>query len=146
MPLLEATLALLVFTTLIVAFVPRSKVPNEVIFLIGSLAISLVPGIPPMNVKPSTVFFLFLPPILFGAAFSTSWRDFKANIRPISLLAVGLVLFTTTLVAVTVKALGIEVSWPVAFVLGAILSPTDASAATAIIKKLGVPPPSADVD
>jgi CPA1 family monovalent cation:H+ antiporter len=84
-------------------------------------------------------FTLFLPPILFSAAYFTSWRDFKQNRRPIFLLAFGLVLFTTTLVALAVRALGLGVPWPVAFLLGAIVSPPDASAATAIVRKLGVP-------
>ena len=137
--LIEATLLLLVLTTIAVPWAGRIGLPTEILLVFGSLALSLLPGLPPLILDPTVVFTLFLPPILFAAAYFTSWRDFKQNRRPIFLLAFGLVLFTTTLVAVAVRALGLGVSWPVAFLLGAIVSPPDASAATAVIRKLGVP-------
>jgi CPA1 family monovalent cation:H+ antiporter len=84
------------------------------------------------------VFLVFLPPILYFAGAQTSWRDFKANRRPIALLAVGLVLFTTAMVAVAAHYL-IGMSWPAAFVLGAIVSPPDAVAATAIMSRMRIP-------
>src|SRR3954471_11943259 len=84
------------------------------------------------------VFLIFLPPLLYYAGLLTSWRDFKGNLRPISMLAVGLVLFTTCLVAYTAHALA-GMSWAAAFVLGAIVSPPDAIAATAITQRLRVP-------
>jgi len=139
MDLIEATLLLLFITTIAVPWARRISLPTEILLVLGSLALSLLPGLPLLTLDPNIVFKLFLPPILFDAAFFTSWRDFKRNRRPIFRLAFGLILFTTTLVAVAVHALGLGVSWPVAFLLGAIVSPTDASAATAIIKKLGVP-------
>jgi monovalent cation/hydrogen antiporter len=139
MHLIEATLALLFLATIAVPWARRSGVPTEILLVFGSLVVSLIPGLPPVVLDPTIVFTLFLPPILFAAAYFTSWRDFKRNRRPIFLLAFGLVLFTTILVAVAVRALGLGVPWPVAFLLGAIVSPPDASAATAIIKKLAVP-------
>jgi len=139
MHLIEATLLLLFLTTLAVPWARRTGLPTEIVLVLGSLVLSLIPGLPPLILDPTVVFTLFLPPILFAAAYFTSWRDFKKNRRPIFLLAFGLVLFTTTLVAVATRALGLGVSWPAAFLLGAIVSPPDASAATAIIKKLGVP-------
>src|SRR5262249_12472864 len=139
MQLIEATLLLLFLTTIAVPWARQSGVPTEILLVIGSLALSLLPGLPPLVLKPTVVFTLFLPPILFAAAYFTSWRGFKQNRRPIFLLAFGLVLFTTIVVAVAIRALGLGVSWPVAFLLGAIVSPPDASAATAIIRKLGVP-------
>ena len=137
--LIEATLLLLLLTTIAVPWARRTGLPTEILLVLGSLALSLLPGLPRLILDPAVVFTLFLPPILFSAAYFTSWRDFKQNRRPIFLLAFGLVLFTTTLVAVAVRALGLGVPWPVAFLLGAIVSPPDASAATAIIRKLGVP-------
>ena len=139
MHLIEATLLLLFLTTIAVPWARRTGLPIEILLVLGSLALSLLPGLPPLILDPTVVFTLFLPPILFAAAYFTSWRDFKQNRRPIFLLAFGLVLFTTTLVAVALRALGLGLSWPVAFLLGAIVSPPDASAATAIIRKLGVP-------
>ena len=85
------------------------------------------------------MFLLLLPPILFGAGYFTSIRDFKANLRPILLLAVGLVLFTTVVVAVTLKSLIPDLPCGAAFALGAIVAPPDAVAATAIFRRLGVP-------
>jgi len=136
---IEATLLLLLLTTIAVPWAGRIGLPTEILLVLGSLALSFVPGLPPLILDPTVVFTLFLPPILFAAAYFTSWRDFKQNRRPIFLLAFGLVLFTMTLVAVAVRALGLGVSWPTAFLLGAIVSPPDASAATAVIRKLGVP-------
>lgn len=139
MHLIDATLLLLFLTTLAVPWARRISLPTEIVLVLGSLILSLIPGLPPLNLDPSVVFVLFLPPILFSAAYFTSWRDFKRNLRPIIRLAFGLVLFTTALVAVAAHAFGLGISWPVAFLLGAIVSPPDASAATAIIRKLGVP-------
>src|SRR5678815_1327576 len=140
MNLIEATLLLLFLATITAPWARRTGLPIEILLVLGSLVLSLLPGLPPLILlDPTVVFTLFLPPILFAAAYFTSWRDFKRNRRPIFLLAFGLVLFTTTLVAVAVHSLGLGVPWPVAFLLGAIVSPPDASAATAIIRKLGVP-------
>jgi CPA1 family monovalent cation:H+ antiporter len=140
MTLIEATLILLFLATITAPWARRTGLPIEILLVLGSLVLSLLPGLPPLILlDPTVVFTLFLPPILFAAAYFTSWRDFKRNRRPIFLLAFGLVLFTTTLVAVAVRALGLGISWPAAFLLGAIVSPPDASAATAVIRKLGVP-------
>jgi CPA1 family monovalent cation:H+ antiporter len=139
MGLIEATLLLLFLATITVPWAKRTGLPIEVLLVLGSLVLSILPGLPPLVLDPEIVFTLFLPPILFAAAYFTSWRDFKKNRRPIFLLAFGLVLFTMTFVAVAARALGLGISWPVAFLLGAIVSPPDASAATSIIKKIGVP-------
>src|SRR5215468_3844045 len=139
MELTEATLILLFLATITVPWARRTGLPTEILLVVGSLALSLLPGVSPPVLDPSVVFTLFLPPILFAAAYFTSWRDFNRNRRPIFLLAFGLVLFTTTLVAVVARAFGLGMSWPTAFLLGAIVSPPDASAATSLIKKLGMP-------
>jgi CPA1 family monovalent cation:H+ antiporter len=92
-----------------------------------------------VELAPDIVFLLFLPPLIFASGFFTSPRDLAANARPIGLLAVGLVLATTVIVAVAVHTLASGVPWAVAFALGAIVSPTDALAATAIAQRLGLP-------
>jgi len=139
MGVIETALILLVLATAIVAIAPRFKLPMEVLLLLGSLCISLIPGLPHIALDPEIVFVVFLPPILFAAAYFTSWRDFKANKRPISLLAVGLVIFTAAAVAWIMKLLIPDMPWALGFVLGAMVAPPDASAATAITRKLGVP-------
>jgi Na+/H+ antiporter len=138
MKLIEATLILLFLATVTAPWARRTGLPIEILLVVGSLVLSLLPGLPPLNLDPTVVFTLFLPPVLFAAAYFTSWRDLKRNRRPIFLLAFGLVLFTTTLVAVAARSL-LGMSWPTAFLLGAIVSPPDASAATSVIKKLGMP-------
>src|SRR5262245_19452636 len=134
MQLIEVTLLLLFLTTIVVFWARQSGLPTEIFLVIGSLALSLMPGLPPLVLNPTVVFILFLLSVLFAVAYFTSWRDFKQNRRPIFLLAFGLVLFITVVVAVALRALGLGVSWLVAFLLGAIVSPPDASAATAIIR------------
>jgi len=99
----------------------------------------VAPGTPAIALDPDAIFLLFLPPILFAAAYATSWRDLRANLRPIGLLAVGCVFFTTVAVAVVAHTVIAGFSWPVAFVLGAIVAPPDVVAATAIFQRLGVP-------
>src|SRR4249920_1603603 len=103
------------------------------------LVLGLLPGLPSIELEPDLVFLLLLPPILFGAGYSTPIRDFKANLRPIALLAVGLVLFTTVVVGLVAIALIPGINVGAAFTLGAIVAPPYAVAATAIFRRLGVP-------
>lgn len=118
----------------------RYKFPFPIVLVLSGVAISLVPGLPVITLDPAIVFIIFLPPLLYEAAWNTSWHDFKASIRPITLAAVGLVLFTTSLVAVAAYFLIPDLGWPLAFVIGAIVSPPDAIAATAVTKGLGLQP------
>lgn len=130
----------LLFMVLVLAVIAfRLDIPYPMVLLIGGTIIAFAPGIPHVRLDPELVFILFLPPILFSAAYFTSWRDFKANRRPIALLAIGGVLATMSIVAVVARLLVPELSWPVAFLLGAIVSPPDAVAATSIFQRLGVP-------
>ncbi|MEO5997457.1 MAG: Na+/H+ antiporter [Chitinophagaceae bacterium] len=109
------------------------------ILLVGTgLIVGFVPALPNLALDPEVVFLVFLPPLLHDAASHTSWHDFRSAIRPISTLAVTLVFFTTTSVAVAAHYLIPGFSWPLAFVLGAIVSPPDAVAATSITKGLGL--------
>ena len=126
----------------IVALVTLARVlsiPYPVFLVVGGLAIGLVPGIPEVRLDPDLVLLIFLPPLLYAAAFFSSLRELKANVGPISLLAVGLVLATCVAVAAVARALVDGLSWAEAFVLGAIVSPTDPVAATAIASRIGVP-------
>lgn len=117
----------------------RLNLPYPIALVIGGLGLSLIPGLPTIRLQPELVFLVFLPPLLFAAAWFTSWHDFKANLRPIFLLAVGLVLFTTLVTGVVVHALIPGVPWAIAFAFGAIISPPDAVAATAIAKRVNLP-------
>jgi CPA1 family monovalent cation:H+ antiporter len=113
--------------------------PYPVLMVLCGLALGLMPGLPQFTFAPELVLPVFLPPLLFPAALLTSWRDFKNNLRPIFLLAVGLVLFTMLAVAWAAHACIPGLPWNAAFVLGAIVSPPDAIAATAVFERLAVP-------
>ncbi|MDP9251159.1 MAG: Na+/H+ antiporter [Chloroflexota bacterium] len=135
----EAVLLLLLFVALLTLVARRIGVPYPILMTLGGLALSLVPGLPRLTLAPDLVFLLFLPPLLFSAAYFTSPRELLLSARPISLLAIGLVLATVGAVAVVVHAMSPTLGWPAAFALGAIVSPTDAVAATAIAQRLGLP-------
>jgi len=117
----------------------RAGLPYPIALVLGGGALGFVPKLPPLQFDPQYLLVLVLPPILYQAALLTSWRDFKANLRPIGLLAIGLVIVTMLVVAATMRFLLPEMPWAVAFALGAIVSPPDAVAATAILSKLNMP-------
>src|SRR5918911_4772625 len=107
------------------------RIPYPIFLVIGGLIIGSLPGVPKIELTPELVLLIFLPPLLYTAAFFSSLRDLRANVRPISLLAIGLVVATSATVALAAHlALGLD--WRVAAVLGAIVSPTDPVAATAV--------------
>ncbi len=139
MPGIEVVLALLLAVAMLATLASRVGVPYPILLVLGGLVLGFVPGLPRVELDPDLVFLIFLPPLLYVSALFTSWRDFRANLRPISLLAVGLVIFTTCIVAVVAHAAIEDLTWAAAFTLGAIVSPTDAIAATAIAQRLGVP-------
>ncbi|HXU76487.1 MAG TPA: cation:proton antiporter, partial [Methylomirabilota bacterium] len=136
---IEVVLGLLTAVAALTLLARKLPVPLPILQVLGGLLLGLVPGIPQVRLSPDLVFLVFLPPLLYPAALFTSWRDFHANLRPICLLAVGLVLFTT--VAVGFLAHWLIPGFPLAagFALGAIVSPPDAIAATAIAQRLHVP-------
>ncbi|MGZ8512880.1 MAG: cation:proton antiporter, partial [Candidatus Limnocylindria bacterium] len=117
----------------------RVGIPYPILMVIGGLVLGLVPGAPRVELDPETVLLLFLPAILFSAAFLSSPRDLWRNVRPITLLAFGLVLTTTVAVATVMVLLVPGIGWAAAIALGAIVSPPDAIAATAIAERLGLP-------
>jgi len=114
-------------------------VPYPILLVLGGLVLGFVPGLPAVKLPPDLVLLLFLPPLLYQAAFFASPRDLRADARTITLLAIGLVLATMVAVAVTAHALVEALPWPAAFALGAIVAPTDPLAATTIFRRLGVP-------
>lgn len=120
------------------ALVQRVKIPQPILLVVAGLLIGFIPALPDLALDPQIIFLIFLPPLLFDAASQTSWHDFKADIRPISALAISLVFFTTLAVAVTAHYVIPHFGWPLAFLLGAIISPTDAVAATGIIRELNL--------
>jgi monovalent cation/hydrogen antiporter len=114
-------------------------VPYPIPLVLGGLALGFMPGMPEIELPPDIVLVAVLPPLLYGAAFFSPLRELRANAKPIGLLAVGLVLTTTVAVAAVAHAVIPGLDWPSAFVLGAIVSPTDPTAATAIAQRLGLP-------
>jgi Na+/H+ antiporter len=131
-------LALLAAITALTALAPALRVPYPILLVIGGLALGFIPGVPDITLPPDLLLVGILPPLLYSAAFFTGLRELRTNVRPISLLAVGLVVATMFAVA-TVAHLAAGLDWATSFVLGAIVSPTDPIAATAIARRLGVP-------
>lgn len=136
---IELVLALLAVVAAVTLLARRFDVPYPILMVVAGLIIGTVPGVPRVELDPETVLVLFLPPILFSAAYFLSPRELWRNVRPISLLAIGLVAVTTLAVAAVAMAIAPELGWPVAIALGAIVSPPDAIAATAIARRLNLP-------
>jgi CPA1 family monovalent cation:H+ antiporter len=126
----ELVIGLLIAVAGIVTLARRFDLPYPVLLVVGGLVLGLVPGLPHIALEPDLVFLIFLPPLLYRDAITTSWRDFRADIQKISFLAFGLVLVSTLGVGVVAHAVVPALPWSVAFVLGAIVAPTDAVAAT----------------
>ena len=139
MAALELVLTLLAAAAGLELLARRLGVPHPVLLVFGGLILALAPGLPQLRLDPDVVFLVFVPPLLYWAAITSSYRDFRRNLPSITLLAVGLVLATTFAVAFVAHTIVPGMGWAPAFVLGAIVSPTDAVAATAIARRLGVP-------
>ncbi|MGH8635257.1 MAG: Na+/H+ antiporter [Burkholderiales bacterium] len=139
MDLLEVVLFLLLISVALGWVARRLNFPYPIALVVGGAALGFLPELPQFPFDPQFILVLVLPPILYQAALLTSWRDFKANLRPIGLLAVGLVIATTLAVGAALKFVVPDIPWAAAFVLGAIVSPPDAVAATAILTRLNVP-------
>jgi Na+/H+ antiporter len=121
------------------------KTPYPIVMIVGGLMLGLIPAIPSITLNPDLIFLVVLPPLLYASAWATSWRDFRLNLVSILFLAFGLVGFTVLGVAfVTPKALA-GFDWRLALVLGAVVAPTDAIAATSIAKRIGLPSRIVDV-
>src|SRR5205807_6927585 len=132
-------LALLVALAGLLIAAPMLRIPYPIFLVLGGLALGFVPGVPSLQLPPAVVLVAVLPPLLYSSAFFTSLRDLRANARSIGLLSIGLVVATTCAVAAVAHSAIDHFSWSAAFVLGAVVSPTDALAATQIAQRLGVP-------
>jgi len=139
MGLIQVVVFLLLCSVVLGWLSRRAGVPYPIALVLGGGVLSFIPGLPQLDIDPQFLLVLVLPPILYQAALLTSWRDFKANLRSIGLLAIGLVLVTTLAVGAMLKLLMPDIPWAVAFVFGAIVSPPDAVAATAILSRLNMP-------
>jgi Na+/H+ antiporter len=132
-------LVLLVAVAAMLVIAPTLRVPYPIVLVLGGLAVGFVPGMPELELPPDLVLVAVLPPLLYAGTFFTSLHELKVNMRPIGLLSVGLVIATMVAVAVVAHAAIDDLGWSSAFVLGAIVSPTDPIAATAIARRFGVP-------
>jgi CPA1 family monovalent cation:H+ antiporter len=140
--MMSSTIQVLVVLLAVVAAVAvianRLKVPPSILLVLTGVVIALVPGLPPVELAPELVLLLILPPVIYNSAFLMSWREFQFNLRPITLLAVGGVVFTTLAVAAAAHWV-MDIAWPVGFLLGAIVSPPDAIAPLDIARRMELP-------
>jgi CPA1 family monovalent cation:H+ antiporter len=137
-PTIQILVLLLIVISAVAVVAARLKIPPAILLVLTGIMLALVPGLPTVKLAPEFVLLIVLPPLVYSSAVAMSWREFQFNLRPISLLAVGCVLFTTVAAAaVTHWLLGF--SWPVGFVLGAIVSPPDAVAPLSIARRMQLP-------
>lgn len=134
----DLVLCLLVVLVVLVTIAQRLSISYPIVLVIGGLILSLFPRLPEVRLEPDIVFLVFLPPLLYCDAINSSWRDLRENWWPITLLAIGLVLATTMVIMVIAHTL-LGFPWGPAFVLGAVLGPTDTVAVTAILERFSLP-------
>ena len=143
---IQITSLVLLLSVVALALLARKlETPYPIILVIGGLLFGFVPGMPKVTLNPDIIFFVVLPPLLYSAAWNTSWKDFRHNLLSILLLAIGLVAFTVFAVAGAGPWLFPGFDWRVGFVLGAVVATTDSIAATAIAKRIGLPKRIVDV-
>jgi CPA1 family monovalent cation:H+ antiporter len=135
----ETVLTLLVGVTILAMVARRLDVPTPALLVTGGLLVALLPGLPAVQFDPHVVFLVFIPPLLFRTSLLASYRDVRANLRPIVSLGVGHVLFATVAVAWVAHRVLPGLPWSSAFALGAVVSPPDVAAATAFLRRLPVP-------
>jgi monovalent cation/hydrogen antiporter len=136
--LLQTLLLLLAVMVIVAVVARRTNTAPSILLVIAGIVLALIPGVPRITLAPELVLLGILPPLIYSAGVAMSWREFKFNLRPIALLAVGCVVFTACAVAALAHwALGMPIG--VAFVLGAIVAPPDAVAPLAIVRRLGIP-------
>lgn len=139
MPNISVILILLLAVAALAVVARRFGQPYPIMLVLGGLLLGFVPRLPRIELAPDLVFLIFLPPLLYSDAWTTSWRDFRADLRNISVLSIGLVIATTVIVAIVAHAMIPGFPWAVAFVLGAVVSPTDAVASSAIAQRVRLP-------
>ena len=135
---LQILLLLLAVLVVVAVAARRLNTAPSILLVIAGVVLALVPGLPPVELAPEVVLLVILPPLIYSAGVSMSWREFRFNLRPIILLAFGCVLFTTAAVAAAVHFV-LHRDWAVGFLLGAIVAPPDVVAPLAIARRLGLP-------
>jgi CPA1 family monovalent cation:H+ antiporter len=138
-------LLLLLFVVAFGMLARKLQTPYPIVLVIAGTLLSFVPHIPKITLNPDVVFFVILPPLLYAAAWGTSWRDFSYHLVSILMLAFGLVAFTVWGVSTAAHCLFSGFDWRLGFILGAIVAPTDAIAATAIANRIGLPKRIVDI-
>src|SRR3954453_16531859 len=138
-------LLLLLFVVVFGVLSKKLKTPYPIVMVVGGLLLSFVPGIPRIGLNPDVIFFIILPPLLYSAAWLTSWREFSYNFVSIFFLAFGLVTFTVVAVTRAAPLFLAGFDWRMGLVLGAVVAPTDAIAATSIAKRIGLPKRVVDI-
>jgi Na+/H+ antiporter len=142
----EFVFLLLLFFVVVFGLLARKlRIPYPIIMVIGGLVLCFIPRIPEITLDPDLIFLVVLPPLLYSSAWATSWRDFRYNIASVSLLAFGLVAFTVIGVALAAPHVFPGFDWRLGLVLGAIVAPTDAIAATSIARQIGLPARIVDI-
>jgi CPA1 family monovalent cation:H+ antiporter len=136
---IESILVLLLAAALLVRLADYGKIPAPIVLVLGGLAIAFIPGLPDVELEPDTIFLLFLPPLVYAAGWRASPLELRAVVRPLGLLAFGLVFVTAAVVTLVAHAMVPQMSWAEAAVLGAVIAPTDAVSATSIFRRLGAP-------
>jgi Na+/H+ antiporter len=135
---IQILVALLGVVAAVAVVAARLKIPEAILLVLSGVILALIPGLPAVELAPEVLLLLVLPPVIYSSAVAMSWREFRFNLRPISLLAVGCVVFTTVAVAAATHWL-LDLAWPVGFVLGAIVSPPDAVAPLSIARRMQLP-------
>jgi monovalent cation/hydrogen antiporter len=134
----QILILLLVVISVVAVVAKRLEVPPAILLVITGVGLALIPGLPTLQLAPDLVLVLVLPPVVYSSAVAMSWREFRFNLRPIGLLAVGCVVFTTIAVAAATHWL-LGFPWPAGFVLGAIVSPPDAVAPLSVARRMQIP-------
>ncbi len=137
-PTLQILLLLLAVAAAVALASARLKIPSAILLVLTGVGLALVPGLPSVELAPELVLLLVLPPIIYSSSVAMSWREFCFNLRPISLLAVGCVVFTTIAVAAAAHML-LGLPWAIGFIIGAIVSPPDAVAPLSIARRMQIP-------
>jgi len=137
-PTIESLVLLLAVVAAVAVVATRLQMPAAIFLVLTGVVLALVPGLPTVELAPELVLLLVLPPVIYSSAVAMSWREFRFNLRPIGLLAVGCVVFTTAATAAAAHWL-LGLAWSVGFVLGAIVSPPDAVAPLSIARRLQLP-------
>jgi CPA1 family monovalent cation:H+ antiporter len=138
LPQIQILVFLLIVIAAVAVVADRLKIPPSILLVLTGVVLALIPGLPRVELSPEFVLLIVLPPLIYWSAVAMSWSEFRFNLRPISLLAVGGVLFTTSATAAAGHWL-LGFSWPVGFTLGAIVSPPDPVAPLSIARRMELP-------